>query len=415
MANTTKPLTNTEVKQAKPKDKEYNLADGGGLALRIKPNGSKTWLFNYSRPFTKKRANIGLGLYPDVPLARAREVRKEYRELLANNIDPKEYKDLQAAKNAEAYSNTFKHVASLWLEVKKTKVSVDHAKDTWRSLELHIFPHIGNVPIHKLKAKNTIAVIQPIAKKGSLETVKRLCQRINEVMTYAVNAGIIDTNPLSGIYQAFGSPNKNFMPTIKPEQLPEFMKAISRASIKTVTRNLIEWQLHTMVRPGEAVKARWNEINLKKKVWNIPAETMKKKRPHAVPLSRQAIEILKEMEPISRHREYVFPSHTDPKKHANASTANMAIKRMGYGGVLVAHGLRALASTVLNEQGFYPDVIEAALAHVDKNDVRRAYNRAEYFQRRVKLMDWWSGYIEQAATNSVSRTKQRKGLQVISK
>lgn len=397
MANTTRPLTNTEIKQARPKEKEYNLVDGGGLSLRVKPIGSKLWLFNYVRPFTKKRANIGLGVYPDVSLAAAREKRQFYRELLTQDIDPKEYRAEQKAKTSEKYQNTLKHVASLWLEVKKTKVSADHAADTWRSLELHVFPELGNVPIHKVKAPNTISILQPIANKGSLETIKRVCQRLNEVMAYAINTGIIETNPLSGVYNAFGSPEKRHMLTIKPEQLPQLMKAIGRASIKFTTRRLIEWQLHTMVRPSEAAGTRWEEIDLKNKLWNIPPERMKKKRAHIVPLTKQSLELLEEMKPVSGHREHVFPADRNPKSHANPSTANMALKRMGYHGILVAHGMRSIASTALNEQGFDPDVIEAALAHVDKNEVRAAYNRAEYLERRVKLMAWWSDYIEQAA------------------
>jgi len=405
MARTTRPLTNTEVKQSKPKEKEYNLADGGGLALRVKPIGSKLWFFNYSHPHTKKRNSLSLGAYPDVLLADARRKAEEFRSLLAQNIDPKEHREALKAQKTEEYQNTLKHVAAQWLELKKTTVSADHAKDTWRSLELHIFPNLGNVPIHKIKAKNTIAVIQPIASKGSLETVKRVCQRLNEIMTYSVNSGIIEANPLAGIYKAFGSPEKKHMPTIKPEQLPELMKAIGRASIKFTTRRLIEWQLHTMVRPSEAAGTRWEEIDIANKLWNIPAERMKTKKAHSVPLTEQTLEILDEMKPVSGNREHLFPADRNPRTHANPSTANMALKRMGYHNVLVAHGMRSIASTALNEQGFDPDVIEAALAHVDKNEVRAAYNRAEYIERRVKLMAWWSEFIEKATLNSSSYSK----------
>jgi integrase len=401
MPRITTPLTDTKLKQAKPKDKEYNLVDGGGLALRVKPSGSKLWIFNYYRPYTKKRTNLSLGAYPALSLAKAREKRTEYKELLVQEIDPKEYLDEQKIINTQAHQNTFKHVAELWIEVKRSSVTKDHADRTWRSLELYIFPNLGEVPIHKIKAKNTIAILQPIAKKGSLETVKRLCQRLNEVMVYAVNSGIINANPLAGIYKAFGSPEKKHMATIKPELLPQLMKAIGRASIKYTTRCLIEWQLHTMVRPSEAAGTRWEEIDFKNKIWNIPAERMKKKRPHSVPLTEQTLEILEEMKPISAHREYVFPADRNPKTHANPSTANMALKRMGYHGILVAHGMRSIASTALNEQGFDPDVIEAALAHVGKDDVRNAYNRAEYLERRKKLMIHWSNYIDEASSKKV--------------
>ena len=407
------PLTDTQIRNAKPKDKEYTLFDGSGLTLRITTSGTKLWLFNYYRPHTKKRANLSLGAYPNLTLIPARAKRTEFRELLIQDIDPKEYLEEQEIRSTEAHNNTLESIAANWLEVKKTQVSTSHANDTWRSLELHIFPSLGEMPIHKIKAKNTIAVIQPIAKKGSLETVKRVCQRLNEIMTYSVNTGIIDANPLAGIYKAFGSPEKKHLATIKPERLPELMKAIGKASIKYTTRCLIEWQLHTMVRPSEAAGTRWDEIDLKNELWNIPAERMKKKRPHIVPLSVQCLEILEEMKPISAHREYVFPADRNPKTHANPSTANMALKRMGYGGVLVAHGLRSLASTTLNENGFDPDVIEAALAHVDKNEVRAAYNRAEYLERRTKLMAWWSEYIEAAARGEVLSGTKTKTLRIV--
>lgn len=404
MARTTKPLTNTEVKQAKPKEKIYTLSDGGGLQLRIKPNGSKLWLFDYHRPYTKKRTSLSFGAYPALSLANARSKRDAAKELLAKDIDPKEYRDEESSLNEAAHSNTLKHVAAQWLEIKKSKVSANHAEDSWRSLELHIFPTLGKVPIHKITAVKAIETIKPIAAKGSLETVKRLCQRFNEVMVYATNTGLITANPLAGIGKAFQSPIKQNLPTLTPEQLPTLMKTLSIASIKITTRCLIEWQLHTMVRPSEAAGTRWDEIDIDNSLWNIPAERMKKKKPHTVPLSPQCVELLELMKPISSRSEFVFPSDRNLKTHTNAQTANTALKRMGFDKQLVAHGLRALASTTLNEQGFDADIIEAALAHTGNNEVRNAYNRAKYIQRRALLMNWWSNHIEQAATGNMSLT-----------
>jgi len=404
MARTTKPLTNTEVKQAKPKEKIYTLSDGGGLQLRIKPNGSKLWLFDYHRPYTKKRTSLSFGAYPALSLANARSKRDAAKELLAKDIDPKEYRDEESRLNEAAHSNTLKHVAAQWLEIKKSKVSANHAEDSWRSLELHIFPTLGKVPIHKITAVKAIETIKPIAAKGSLETVKRLCQRFNEVMVYATNTGLITANPLAGIGKAFQSPIKQNLPTLTPEQLPTLMKTLSIASIKITTRCLIEWQLHTMVRPSEAAGTRWDEIDIDNSLWNIPAERMKKKKPHTVPLSPQCVELLELMKPISSRSEFVFPSDRNLKTHTNAQTANTALKRMGFDKQLVAHGLRALASTTLNEQGFDADIIEAALAHTGNNEVRNAYNRAKYIQRRALLMNWWSNHIEQAATGNMSLT-----------
>jgi integrase len=413
MPRVTKPLTHTEVSKAKPKDKIYDLSDGSGLQLRIKPNGSKIWQLNYFRPYTKKRTSISLGAYPAVSLADARTKRKEARALLAKHIDPKEHREEQLRKSETANSNTLKHIAAQWLEIKKTKVTADHAQDSWRSLELHIFPVLGDIPIHKVTAIKAIDAIKPIAAKGSLETVKRICQRLNEVMTFAVNTGLITVNPLSGISKAFKTPSKQHQPTIEPAQLPDLMQALSLASIKITTRCLIEWQLHTIVRPGEAAGTRWREIDLEQKIWSIPAERMKKRKSHAVPLSPQSIALLEVMQPISGRSEYVFPSDRNPRTHIHAQTANMALKRMGFDKQLVAHGLRALASTTLNEQGFDPELIEAALAHTGKNEVRNAYNRATYINRRSSLMNWWSEHIEKAATGNMSLTGSRH-LSVVS-
>ncbi len=413
MARKTKPLTNTEVKQSKPKDKEYSLYDGDGLALRIKPNGTKTWIFNYSRPYTKKRANLSFGPYPDISLATARKRRLESRGDLAQDIDPKEKRDRISDDEKTAAENTLEKVAADWLEIKRETVSQDHAGDIWRSLELHIFPSLGKVPLHKLTAPQTIRILKPVEAKGSLEMVKRLTQRLNEVMDFAINSGTIETNPLSGIKKVFLPPKKNHLPSLKPDQLPELMKSIADASIKITTRCLIEWQLHTMVRPSEAAGTRWEEIDLEAEVWNIPADRMKKKKPHTVPLSPQVIALLEVIRPISGHLEHVFPADRNPRNHTHPETANMAIKRMGYEGKLVAHGLRSIASTTLNEQGFDPDLVETALAHVDKNETRSAYNHAEYLQRRAVMMRWWSEHIEQASMGSMSLATQTKHLRVV--
>lgn len=335
MARITKPLTDTEIRQAKPESALYNLFDGDGLQLRVKPNGSKIWLLHYRRPFTKVRTCMSFGSYPSISLADARRKRDQAKALLANDIDPQEHRDEQVLRETTARSNTLAQVAEQWLNVKQTQVSMEHAKDSWRSLELYVFPALGKVPIDKITAIKAIEALKPVAAKGSLETVKRLCQRLNEVMTFAVNSGLISSNPLAGIRHAFQNPAKQHQPTIGPDQLPRLMKALNLASIKFTTRCLIEWQLHTMVRPGEAAGTRWEEIDLNAKVWTIPAQRMKRNKPHSVPLSAQALELLEVMKPISGHREFVFPSDRNPRGHANPSTANVALKRMGFGNVLI--------------------------------------------------------------------------------
>lgn len=407
MANTTKQLSDTEIRRAKPKEKEYSLADGKGLYLRIKPSGSKLWVFNYTRPITKKRANLGLGNYPDFSLAHARTEAQTLRSTLAQGVDPQEYRQELHQRASDAYANTFQNIADKWLTLKKPAVSESYFKKIDDRLGKYIFPKIGNLPIHKINAVAVIQVISPIADEGKLETVKKLCRWVNEVMVYAVNTGVIHANPLAGIGKAFNSPKTVNLPTLKPSELPELMSRLNIAGTKLVTRCLIEWQLHTMVRPGEAAGTRWEEIDLNKASWTIPAERMKKNRPHVIPLTDQTLAILEILKPVSAHREFVFPSDHHPMRPANSQSANRALKRMGFHGRLVSHGLRALASTTLNEQGFEPDVIEAALAHVDKNAIRAAYNRSDYLEKRKKMMQWWSEHIEAAAFGNQSLSGSR--------
>jgi integrase len=295
--------------------------------------------------------------------------------------------------------NTLKLVTDTWFEIKKQKVSENHGQKLYRRLELYLFPALGETPISALTAPQVIQVLKPLEAKGHIETCRRVISWLNEVMTFAVNTGGIHSNPLSGIAAAFGVPEKKKMPTIKPDELPAFMEALSYASIKLTTRCLIELQLHTMTRPAEAAMAEWTEIDFDKQIWVIPAERMKMKREHIIPLTPQVIALLKRMQSLSSHLEYIFPADRNKKNHTNTETANMAIKRMGYKGRLVAHGLRALASTTLNEQGFDAELIEVSLAHVDKNTVRAAYNRADYIERRRDLMYWWSDRICQLGQN----------------
>lgn len=412
MAKKVNPLTNTQVKQAKPKDKIYKLSDGDGLQLRIMPNGSKQWLLDYFKPFTKKRTSLSLGAYPEVSILEARKKRVASRELLAKDIDPKEYKDDQHREQLLLASHTLKSVAEDWFAIKRTTIADVTAKSLWRKFENHVFPKLGHRPIDKILAPEAIEALKPLAAKGNLETTGKIIGHLNNIMTHALNTGILQHNPLSGIRSAFSAPKVTNMPTIKPNELGKLMKDISYASIKLVTRCLIEWQLHTMTRPSESAKAEWSEIDLENKLWVIPAERMKMRLEHKVPLTEQVIEILERLKPITGHRKHLFPSHIDHKKHCNVETANKALIRMGYKNRLVAHGLRALASTTLNEKAFNPDVIEAALSHVEKNEVRRAYNRAEYLESRRELMCWWSEHIAQAASGKlpVSTLKDLKTI-----
>ena len=407
-------LTDSQVRNAKPKPRnnprEYRLASGRGLYLRVRSNGSRTWLFNYQKPFTKQRTNMGLGIYPDVSLALASKKRDKYRSLLAENIDPQEYELEQELEGETARANTFKVVAEKWLiahkSKNKNKLSGKYISNIASSLENHIYPKLGKMPIHKITAPLAIGTLNPLVEAEQFEMVKRLCSRLNMIMNYAINTGIIPkgSNPLVGIKVHFSAPNPVKFPTIKPSELPALLETVNAAMITPVIRNLFYWQLHTMTRPGEAAGTRWEEIE--GDIWTIPESRMKRGSEHKVLLTAQSKAILEAMRPESDDSEFVFPSRTKSRKHINSESVNMALKRMGYKGKLVSHGLRALASTTLNEQGHDAELIEVSLSHIDKNAVRAAYNRSDYLERRQALMAWWSDHITAAEAGAVIKGKK---------
>ncbi|OCG44891.1 integrase [Gilliamella sp. Choc4-2] len=399
MAKIVKPLTDTQIKNAKSKEKDYTLSDGDGLYLLIKKTGSKIWRFNYIRPSTKKRALISFGHYPQVSLVDARTLRNESRDLIRQNRDPLEKELIDNNKG-----RTLKSVADDWLILEKSQGYKDETiKKSWQSLENHVFPYIGNTLITDITPTLFINILAPLKAAKKFDMIKRVIRRVNKIMDYAVNYELIESNKLSKVGKVFESPTPTNMASIRPGELPEFMQALSLANIELQTRCLIEWQLLTITRSSEAVGALWEEIDIKQRIWTIPASKMKMKRDHIIPLPPQAIKILEIMLPITSHKEFVFPSMKGSiNKPMSSQTVNMAIKRMGFVGCLVSHGLRSLASTALNEQGFNPDLIEASLAHADKNEVRRIYNRANYLEQRRELMNWWGNFVEQASQGNVS-------------
>ncbi len=400
MAKIAKKLTDTEIKSTKPTDKEINLFDGDGLILRIAPlskGGKKNWYFRYAVPVSKKRTKMSLGTYPHLTLARARALRDEYLSLLANGINPQVHNTQKANALKDATEHTFQAVAKKWLDekVKTSGISQDHSNDIWRSLERNIFPTLGDTPIKEIRPKMLKQHLDPIEKRGVLETLRRIISRLNEIFRYAATEELIEFNPADNLAQRFSKPKKQNMPALPPTELPRFLTVLNNASVRMETRLLIEWQLLTWVRPGEAVRARWADIDTDNSMWNIPSDFMKMKKPHKVPLSKEALRVLDSMKAISGHREWVFPSIKAPLNHMHEQTANAAIIRMGFGGELVAHGMRSIARTAAEESGkFRTDVLEAALAHSKKDEITAAYNRAEYLAERVVLMQWWSDYVQ---------------------
>ncbi|MEN4799702.1 integrase arm-type DNA-binding domain-containing protein [Pantoea agglomerans] len=393
-------LNDTQIKSTKPGEKEVNLFDGDGLFLRISPimkGGKKNWYFRYAVPVTKKRTKMSLGTYPHLTLAQARSLRDQYLALLAQQIDPQTHKADKANALKAATEHTLQVVAKKWLEEKKrtSGISEDHAADIWRSLERNIFPGLGNVPIKEIRPKLLKQQLDPIEQRGVLETLRRIISRLNEIFRWAATEELIEFNPADNLAQRFRKPKKQNMPALPPSELPRFLARLNNASVRMETRLLIEWQLLTWVRPGEAVKARWSDVDTANGIWTIPADFMKMRKIHKVPLSREALRILEAMKPVSGHREWIFPSIKAPLSHMHEQTANAAIIRMGFGGELAAHGMRSIARTAAEELGkFRIEVLEAALAHSKKDEIVAAYNRAEYLAERTALMQWWGDYVQ---------------------
>nr|WP_321382869.1 tyrosine-type recombinase/integrase [uncultured Vibrio sp.] len=395
-------LSYQKIKNLKPKDKSYRVADGGGLYLHVKPNGNKTWEYRYIRKSTGRPSIMGLGSFRLVSLVKARERALELSKLVNEGIDLQLMKAEKKAASEKDNSMTVFLVAKMWKKSKSNRLKPKTIHDNWRKLELYVFPVLGDLPISKLSAPMAIRALRPLEKQGRLETVKRTAQLLNEVMNYAVNYGLLEGNPLVGIRDVFQKPVVTHMAALKPEEISELIQKVATANIQITTRCLIEWQLHTMTRPNEAAGARWDELDLERMVWVIPSTRMKMKQQHEIPITKQMLAILKAVKPISRHRKHIFPSIRDPKRHTDSETINKALGKMGLKGRTTAHGLRSLASTTLNEQGFDPDVIEAALAHQQRNRIRAAYNRTTYLEKRRKLMEWWSDYIERHSYGSYS-------------
>ncbi|MBS6050477.1 integrase arm-type DNA-binding domain-containing protein [Haemophilus sp. SZY H57] len=411
MARTTKTLSNTQIEKAKPKDKPYKLIDGQGLFLSITPNGSKLWRFNYYKPFTTppKRTEISLGSFPDLSLAEARTIREEYRALLAQNIDPKTHREHLHKTKTDDLANTYESMAWAWFEYRKTKknFSLDYQKDVASLIRRNLLPHFGPLPISAITAPMALKAFKRYQDEGTLEKLKRTIQKHNEIMTYALHRGYISSNPTEKISKEFDSPTVEHFKTIKPEDLGEFLYTLNNAQIHLQTRFLILWQMLTMTRPNEAATARYEDIDEQARIWTIyikkGIKETDKGREHKITLSRQAMALLREIKKRSESKVYLFPSAKNPQTHVNTQTANSAIKRMGYHGKLVAHGLRAIASTYLNDKGYDSELIEVALSHMKSDRIKAAYDRGERLEQRFKLLQVWGDFIEECSNGALPK------------
>ena len=393
-------LSDAAVRNAKPKPKAYRLKDGDGLFLQVEPNGSKYWRLRYF--FLSKEKMLALGKYPEVSLSDARDRRLAARKLIANGIDPSEKKKADKRLTVLDAQNSFRAVAKDWHDTNKKKWTTEHAERLWRRLELYVFPDLGDRPIASLKTPALIPVLRKLEKAGLLDTAGRVAQIMNVVFRYAVHSGIIELNPASDLRGVLTPHQEKHFAAIDPSELPELLAKLNTTVTSTQNRIAVKLLLHTFLRPGELRYGKWEEIDWNEKLWNIPAERMKKRKPHIVPLSKQVLALLGELQSLTGRGEYLFPSH-HRRRHPvmSENTINKILRNMGYGGRQVGHGFRAIASTVLNESAkFRSDVIEAQLSHIEENNSRKPYNRALYLDERRPMMQWWGNYIESASITS---------------
>lgn len=378
-------LTDKAIKAAAPKDKPYKLADGEGMYLEVMPNGSKYWRMKYRISGKEKR--LAFGVFPDVSLKDARERRYQAKQLLEKGIDPSS----SAPKKAE--TDSWLDIALEWHGNQKGGWSPRHAVRMTNSIN-EAAQTIGHLSVSTLTAPDIIPALRKAEARGAHETAKKIHQCIKMVCQYAVITGRAGYNPaigLSAVLQAV--PTENY-PHLKETQLPDFLRALDQYHGGEVTRLATEFLMLTFVRPENVRFAEWPEFDEERKLWRIPPEKMKIARPHIVPLSKQALVILKRMREINGKKKHVFAEARRDTPMSN-NTILFALYRLGYKGQATAHGFRHTASTILNEHGFSPDAIERQLAHIEGNKVRAAYNHAQYLIERTEMMQWYADYLDQ--------------------
>jgi integrase len=397
-------LNDTQLKALKPKEKVYNVTDSLGLSIQVETTGSKLWRFRYQ--FENKPKLISFGKYPDVSLLQARERRDEARKLVANGIDPSQHrKDIKTARG-EAQANSFKQVSEEWYEHWRQDKHGRHADYVMRRLETDVFPAIGNRAISQIQAPEIVAVIKAIADRGALDIAKRCHQTISQIFRFAIAHGKATRNPANDINPGDIIPprrKENYV-RIDEADLPELISAIHDYSGTPITRLAMLLMYNTFVRTSELIGARWQDFDLNKNQWKIPARIndengkkiygMKMDSAHIVPLSKQVLSILERIRAISGDNKLLFPSTKGEGKSMSNNTILKALERMGYKGKMTGHGFRGLASTILHEQGYDHAHIELQLAHTERNAVSAAYNHALYLPQRAKMMQDWSNYLD---------------------
>ena len=391
------PLTDIQCKNAKPKDRSYKIFDGGGLYLEVLPTGKRLWRLKYY--YLKKEKRISFGAYPLVSLLEAREEREKAKKLLLHHMDPSTHRRNKKSEISKNAQNTFKVTALEWYEMNTDRWSEGYAQKIMRILEIYIFPDLGTQPIKEITPPGLLDVLKKIEKRGNLETAHKARQYCGMIFRYGIQTGKCERDAAADLKGAIKTRQANHFKAFNIKTLPQFIQALERneSRIYERTRRAVWLSLYTFQRPGEIRQAQWSEIDWDAAEWHIAAEKMKMRRDHIVPLSDQAISILREQqkEVGKINTDWVFPSQIKPRNAMSDGTVNKAIKRLGFGDMAVAHGFRALARTTIRERLHYDsEIIEKQLAHKTNNPLGEAYDRTQFLDKRKVMMQEWADYID---------------------
>lgn len=389
-------LTDTQIRNVKPTEKPYKLADGGGLYLLVHSNGSKYWRLKYRYLGVEKL--LAIGQYPHVSLADARAKREEAKKLLTNGADPGAVKQAEKAARMESAANSFEALALEWYKVKASGWSDAYAKKIDAQLKRNIFPKIGRLPVAELKAPQVLALIRDIERRNALVMAGRVKQTISQVMCYAVATGRAEADPTTSLKGALKAAEVKHMASVTdPAKVGGLLRAFDAFTGTPTVRAALMLAPYVFTRIGELRQMKWADVDLERALWSIPAEVMKMREAHLVPLSAQAVQILKELQPLSGHGEYVFTGGRDPKRPMSDAAINAALRRLGIDtqNELTGHGFRAMARTLLHERLHYPpEVIEVQLAHKAPGPLGEAYARAKFIEKRTEMMQAWANYLD---------------------
>ena len=394
------PLNDRQIKNAKPAEtgKKTKLFDGGGLYLEVTPAGGKIFRLKYR--IGGKEKTLTIGKYPAVSLSEARQATENARRLLASGQDPSEAKQQEKRERQAAALNTFESIARRWHTDNLHRWKENHAARIISDFEKDVFPAIGEIQITEISVSDVKAVISAIIARGATVTAEKVRQWIGAVYQYAAMLEITDRNPAAVLRGHFEQAKTDHRPALPREELTEFYRRLILAEIEPQNRIALILNMLTFLRSTELRGGQWNEIDFDAAMWTVPAQRMKHEKtapkpPHAVPLADWTLELLAELKELTGNTPFLFPSRTKTDGFISDATISRIIERMGYKGRVTPHGFRALASSILNEQGYNPDAIERQLAHVEEDRIRAAYNRADYMDERREMMQWYSDYLRE--------------------